>query len=1044
MKKLSLVLFMVVFAVGFALAQRTVVGSITDSDGEALIGASVLVKGTTKGTVTDLDGKYSVEVPEGANTLVISYTGYESQEVVLGASNVVNVTMAEGVTLETAVVTALGISRQEKSLGYAVKKVEGEEVMKAGETNLVQGLAAKASGVQVIGSGGTPGASSKILIRGNATFTGENQPLFVVDGIPYDNQTSGSVAGDYPFNANLSGVNNSNRALDINPADIESINILKGPAAAALYGTRAGNGVVLITTKKGRKGVSVTFNSSVSFDEVNKLPELQNEFGQGTGGGTLVNGQPMAEGVYVDDFSLSWGPRIGSPETPQAYDNFATYFETGTTYNNNLSVSLGNDNTTFRLSYGNTNQAGIVPNTDLNRNSFRLSADSKMGKFKLSGTASYVNTKDTKAQNGSNLSGIMLSLLRMPPSFNILGGEGPNGYDNPDGSSYNYFSLYDNPLWSANNNSLTGNVNRITGGITGTYSFTNWLDLTARLSADNYTDERKQIFAVGAQDPPAPVGEVWENSKTWFEMNADVFLSARHDFSDNINAVFTLGSNLNHRSDEDLFARGRNLAVPGFYNLSNASDLYTSQTTIERRLAGVFFDLNVGFSDMFYVGVSGRNDWASTFGADAREKGFFYPAVNASWVFSELIGSNDLLSFGKLRLSWAQVGIEPPPYRTVTYYVAPFVTDGFTDGLSFPYNGQNGFGLSSALGNVDLEPEVNTTYEAGVELKLFGNRISLDLNYYQSTSSNLLVNRPIASSTGFETVFQNFGEMVNKGWEIELGARILDYRNFSWDISGNFNRNVNEVTELAEGVDEINIETAFASIGSFAIKGQPYGALYATKWLRDANGNLMIRSNGIPAIDPARGNVGNPYPDWLMGIRNTFNVFGLGISGLLDIREGGDLWNGTLARIHRFGTTKASAERDRTYVIPGVKITGTDAEGNPITDGTPNDIAVSANSYFSNYLGDSGSAATEQAVQDGSWIRLRELTVNYPFPKLSKSGFVKGLNLYFTGRNLWLQTDYEGVDPETSLTGAGSNVGGFDYFNMPSTKSYIIGLDVTF
>lgn len=1026
---------LLVFALGFAMAQRTVVGQVSDQDGEPLIGASVLVKGSTAGTVTDIDGKYSVNVPAGFNTLVFSYTGYETQEMTLGASNVVNISLAEGITLETAVVTALGITREQKSLGYAVKKVEGEEVIRAGETNVVQSLAAKASGVQVIGSGGTPGASSKILIRGNSTFTGENQPLFVVDGIPYNNNTEGSIAGDYPFNAGLNGVNNSNRALDINPADVESVNILKGPAAAALYGTRAANGVVLITTKKGKKGLSVNFSSSVSFDEVNKLPELQDQYGQGNGGGTLdANGNPVEGGTFIPNFSLTWGPKVGSPDFPQAFDNYDSYFETGKTFNNNLSVSMGNENTTFRLSYGNTSQSGIVPNTELNRNSFRLTAESKIANFRLSGTANYVNTSDIKAQNGSNLSGVMLSLGRMPPSFDILGGDGPNGYDTKDGFSHTYFELYDNPLWSAYNNPMEGDVNRFTGGITGVYSPTDWLDVTARVSSDVFTDERKQIFAVGANDPPAPVGEIWENTKTWIEVNSDVYLTFKKDLSSAINGVFTVGTNVNHRSNKDVFARGRNLAIPGFYNMSNASDLYNSQGTEIRRLGGVYADLNVGFSNMLYVGVTGRNDWASTFGEDARKKGFFYPSANLAWVFSEMFDQSDLINFGKIRLSWAKAGIEPTPYQTLTYFNAPFITDGFTDGLSFPYGGQNGFGFSNVLGNKDLEPELNTTIEAGVELKLLKNRISLDVNYYISKSTNLLVLRPIAASTGFENVFTNFGEMENKGWEIELGVDIVRTKNFNWDISTNFTRNRNEVTELAEGVDEIDIEAAFASIGSFAIKGQPYGALYATRWARNENGDLLIRSNGIPMIDPARGNVGNPYPDWLMGIRNNFNLFGVGISALLDIREGGDLWNGTIARLNRFGTTQISADRNRTFVIPGVKA----------SDGTPNDIAISANSYFSNYLGDSGQAAVEQSVQDGSWVRLREVTLNYNFPMLKSKGFVKGLNLYVTGRNLWLQTDYEGVDPETSLTGAGSNVGGFDYFNMPSTRSYIVGLDVSF
>lgn len=1043
MKKILLTAGLLLMAVGLALAQRVVSGTVSGDDGETLVGATVRVKDSRIGALTDANGRYTLDVPAGSNVLTFSYTGYATQEITLQASNVVDVVMVSGQVLSEAVVTALGISREEKSLGYGVTSVKGDELTRSGEVNVIQGLAAKSSGVQVIGSGGTPGASSKILIRGNATFTGENQPLIVVDGVPYDNQTLGSVAGDYPFNANLNGVNNSNRALDLNPADVESVNILKGPAAAALYGTRAANGVLLITTKKGQKGLSVNVSSSVAFDEVNKLPELQMLYGQGNGGGSLTSDA----GTYAGNTPNSWGPRIGTdgiPEVARAYDNLDTYFDRGVTWNNNISVSMGNESTTLRLSYGNSNQTGIVPNTKLNRNSFRLTAESTHGRFKLSGTAAYANTKDTKAQNGSNLSGVMLGLTRMPTSFDILGGPGANGYDTRDGLSWTYFSAYDNPLWSAYNNPLTGDVDRITGNIAGTLTVASWLDLTARMGADAYSDSRKQIFAVGAQDPPSPVGEVWENVKNRLEVNTDLFAAFKPQLNGPVGVTFTLGTNLNTRRDDDAFSRGRNLAVPGFYNLSNASDLYNSQTTVEKRIAGIFGDLNLSYANQLYLNLTGRNDWASTFGADARKKGFFYPSANLSWVFTEMLGSNNRgLSFGKVRLSYAKAGIEPAPYRTRTYFVAPFITDGFTDGLGFPYGGQNGFSLSSRLGNADLEPELNTTYEAGVNLKFLNNMIDLDVNYYISKSSNLLVLRPLAPSTGFEEIYTNIGAMENKGWEIELGFHPISKKNFKWSIEGNFTRNRNEVTKLADGVDEINIETAFASIGSFAIVGQPYGALYATKWARTPDGQLLIRANGLPQIDPQRGNVGNPYPDWTAGVRNMFEIYGVSINALFDIRQGGDLWNGTFARLNRLGRTQASADRNKTYVISGVKITGTDDNGNPISDGTPNDIEISANSYFSNYVGDSGSAAVEQTVQDGSWVRLRELQLGYTIP-MRGNKYVKGVNVYVTGRNLWLSTDYTGVDPETSLTGAGSNVGGFDYFNMPSTKSYIVGLNLSF
>ena len=409
MKRLFTTFVVVLLAAGLAMAQRTITGVVTGEDGETLVGATIKVKDAPIGTRSDADGRYSLTVPAEYNTLEFSYTGFGTQEIILGPSNAVDVTMATGSVLSEAVVTALGITREEKSLGYGVTQVDGDDISRSGEVNAIQGLAAKSSGVQVIGSGGTPGASSKILIRGNKSFSGDNQPLMVVDGMPYDNQTSSTVAGDYPFNANLSGVNNSNRAIDLNSADIESINILKGPAAAALYGSRAANGVLIVTTKKGRRGINVDVGSSVGFDKVNKLPDLQQQYGQGSGGGAYnaTTGEIKDAGNYVANFPQSWGPRIGTagiPEVAQAYDNLDAYFETGLTWNNNIAVSMGNENTKLRLSYGNTDQEGIVPNTDLKRNTFRLTSESTIGRFKLFGTAAYANTRDTKVQNGSNLS----------------------------------------------------------------------------------------------------------------------------------------------------------------------------------------------------------------------------------------------------------------------------------------------------------------------------------------------------------------------------------------------------------------------------------------------------------------------------------------------------------------------------------------------------------------------------------------------------------------------------------------------------------------
>jgi TonB-linked SusC/RagA family outer membrane protein len=1048
MKYLQLILLWICcFSVSSVWAQRKISGTITDINDEPLLGASVIIQNSDPlvGTQADELGKWELEVSETDKVLIFSFTGYTTKEITIGASNDIFVQLVEGVEMDNIIVTGMGISRDEKSIGYSVGKVDGSRVAGSGEANAIQGLAAKVSGIQVVGSGGTPGASSKILIRGNSTFTGNNQPLMVVDGVPYDNQTLGAVSEDNPFNANLGGVNNSNRALDLNPDDIETVTVLKGPAAAALYGTRASNGVLLITTKKGKTGkkagLNVSYNTSIGFDNVNKLPDMQDTYAQGFGGGQFADSVNVDQnGVYGGAITASsWGPNMSTDtQNLQAYDNFGRYFKTGTTYNNNFSIGGGNEFAAFRLSYGNTSQTGIVPNTSLDRNTLRLNSQIGNDKFTVSASAAYSNTRSSKAQNGSNLSGVMLSLTRMPASFDILGGNGANGYDLLDGSSHTYFSPYDNPLWSSYNNPSTDNVNRFTGNVQFKYipikDEKQSLTLTYRLGSDSYDDQRKQIYAVGAQDPPNPTGEIWENTKRRVEINSDILATYMRQVNEDLNFTVTLGNNLNHRQDKDLFARGRNLAIPNYYNMNNASELYSSQNTTFKRLAGLFFDVSAGYKNMLYLTIAGRHDWASTFGAASRNKGFFYPSTSLSFVFTEVLPANKILSYGKLRASLARTGIEPAAYGTTTYYNKPFVTDGFTPGLSYPYLGGNGFGLSSALGNANLQPEILTGTEVGFDLRFLNGRINLDFTFYNQVSSNLLVDRPIANSSGFKTSYVNAGKMRNRGIELELNANVLKIKDFSWGLMLNFTSNRNEVLSLTDGVDRIDLESAFTGIGSFAIKGQPYGVIYGTTWERTADGKLIIGADGLP-ITGKQDKVGNPYPKWTAGIANTFSYKGVSLMVLFDIRKGGDLWNGTYARLSRLGRTAESVDRGQSYLIEGVTQSDTTMA---------NTVRVDAFNYFSYYKGDRNGAAVENAIQDGGWIRLREATLTYQLPKFKGKLADLGISVFVTGRNLWLRTAYKGVDPETSLTGAGSNVGGFDYFNMPNTRSILFGLKVNY
>ena len=450
----------------------------------------------------------------------------------------------------------------------------------------------------------------------------------------------------------------------------------------------------------------------------------------------------------------------------------------------------------------------------------------------------------------------------------------------------------------------------------------------------------------------------------------------------------------------------------------------SSESTV--RTSALFIDASFAWKNYLYLTLTGRNEWSSTFGKN--KNNFFYPSVSGSFVFSEFLPKNEIVSYGKFRLARASGGNSPSPYSSITYYGKPTFADGFTDGNSFPFLGQNGFTYSATLGNSSLKPEQTVETEGGIDMKFFNNRIGIEFTYYNKETSDILVSRPIAGSSGFQYTLANSGKMRNRGVEIVLNAIPVKLKDFQWKIDLNFTKNENEVLALADGVTEIDIESAFSSISSEAIVGKPYGALYATRWERATDGQLIIGSNGLPVVSDTRGNIGNPFPNWTGGFRNTFTYKGFSLSALLDVRDGGSIWCGTVARMSRLGRTLESADREQTYIIPGVK-----------ADGTPNTTPVSAYNYFNHYKGDGALSATENAVFDGSWIRLRELSLSYHVD-FKKSTWLRYVDFNLVGRNLWLKTNYPGVDPETSLTGAGSNLTGFDYFNNPGTKTYSIGL----
>lgn len=998
--------------------ERTVTGTVLDNTGMPLPGASVLLKGTQIGTQTDFDGKFSIKASPEQN-LVFSFIGMKTQEKPASSTNLTVKLQEDAVELEGVVVTALGIKRAEKTLGYAVSKVTSDEISRSGEQNVMQALAGKAAGVQVIGSGGTPGTSSKIIIRGVNTITGSSDPLIVIDGIPVDNTTTQTSAGDDPYNTNLSGINNSNRALDINPDDIESVSILKGPAAAALYGERAGNGVILYTTKKGKagQGLGINISTSLAIDRVSQLPSRQSKYVQGSN----INA------TSVDSSTpQSWGPTAQSLGVTM-YDNTKNFFKEGLTFSNNISFNGGNEKATYRASYGNVTQTGMIPETGLKRNTLRIVGDLKLNdQWKTGGSLQYTHTTNVLTQNGSNVSGAMLSLLRSPGNYDL------RNYKDIDGNNTNYFSAYDNPYYTVNENPATSDVNRVLGNMFLTYTPADWISLTAKGGIDTYSDYRKQIFAVSSNgNNLGGIGEVSFNNITNKVYYGDFIASGKAPIkSEWLNIQYTAGLNLRSSQFTEVFSRGKGLSVPGTYNLANASQLYASNAEENIMSRALFGQLEFDVKNQLFITGSIRKEWSSTYGSLSNNA--IFPAASASWIVSETFELPEWTNFIKVTYGYGEVGIAPRPYRTRTIFQQPYMTDGNTNGLSFPYVGSNGMTVSGRLGNQELKPERVLGHELGLSTKLFESRLSFDVNLYYKTSKDLLIDLPLAASSGFTRTYKNAAELVNKGIEVEFGYDVFKKNNpFQWNINLNWAKNENKVIDIANNLNEITIEEAFGSIGYYAVKGQPIGSFYGTKWLRNENGQKIIGSDGLPILADEIGNLGNSAPKWTGGIRNTFSYKRVTISGLLDIRHGGVVYNGTLARLHNFGISEASADRERTYTIEGVK-----------EDGTPNNIEISAKEYYRNYLGDNAGAA-EEATTDVNWIRLRDVTLSYDF-NMKRMKSINSAQISFTGRNLWLNTNYKGVDPETSLTGAGSKINGLDYFNNPGSKSFIMSLKVGF
>ncbi len=1093
-KLLSILAFFLTVSVAFG--QRTVTGNVSDSS-EPLIGATVMVKGTTTGTVTDIDGNFEINVPAGANELTISYTGFTAKTVSITGLSQVNVVLEAGQVLDEVVVTALGVTRNEKALGYAVQTVGEETIKNSNTTSAIDALAGSAAGVQVTQSNGSAGAPSRIILRGQTSFNGNNEALIIVDGIRLNNDENHTERS-------LQGVSNSNRAIDVNPNDIASISILKGAAATALYGIEGARGVVLITTKRGgSKELKVDVSTNVTFSQVSNIVGLQDEYTQGSNGnwqGPETGqggswGPAFADAYYDGDATYKWDSNGRITTDPSAgpqvkpYDNVEDFFETGIRSNTNVAFSGGTDASNYRFSFGASNDDGVTPNNEFDRYNVGVNLGSKLfdDRLDLGISANYVRSGGVRVQQGSNTSGIMLGLLRTSPSFDNSAGlsdpvngvdeNGNSAYQFADGTQRNYRGGggYDNPYWTVNNTLFNDRVNRFYGSLRANYTFHEWFKLGALFGTDSYSDNRTQRFEVGSRT--LPNGQVIEDNYNYRHVDAYFNINGNGSLTPDLTMSYQVGVNLYDEKLKQNYIQGDGLNFVGFPELGNTSTISTQITNTNERTAGVYGTVDFGFRNFLYLTLTGRNDWSSTLinplvPFSAGDISFFYPSVSLGLVASELFDSKTI-SYLKLRASYAEVGGGAPnPYNTSTPWQLPIqnagtifdLNDGWTNGLGFPFKGTSGFVLSTVAGNPLLKPSRTKDIEVGFDLRLFNNRIGIDGTFYTRESSDQIIAINISNTTGFQRAIVNSGELQTNGGEIVLNLNPVRTQDLNWNVAVNFSKWKTTVESLPAGVQNqyldgftgtsiLNIAPLTDADGNVTrtyeygqIVGGAFQHVNTPEGTFDPNadynpsGALVIQDDpsqpgyGYPLVDPTNRVIGNPNPDWLLGITNTLEYKGASLSFLFDLREGGDIWNGTKGAVTFFGMSELTENRGTITVFDGVKA----------SNGAANDITVPIGQGW--YQGNGGGfgAVAEHFVEEASFRRLRYVSLGYDLKRILNMPGFDNFNISFTGRNLFLSTPYTGFDPELSLVGSSSNGQGIDYFQLPNVKSYSIGLNATF
>ena len=1048
-KKLTSVLLFLAMSVGVVSAQTSkVTGKVVGEDGEPVIGASIIVKGTTVGTVTDFDGNFTLDVPSDGKQLVISYIGMKSKEVVVSPN--VNVTlMSDTQNLDEVVVTAMGISKEKKALGYAVQDVKSDELTQGANTSLSGALQGKVSGIDIASSSGMPGASSKIMIRGARSFTGDNSPLYVVDGMPI------SSAADMSTYDSVSGADYANRAVDIDPNDIESINILKGQAASALYGIRASNGVIVITTKSGKgakKGKpQVSFSSNLSFDKISRKPHLQNIYAQGS------------NGKFNPNASTSWGPKISElpndptyggntdntytkqsgkhegmyyvPQranagmdpwtTPQIYDNIGEFFDLGTTWNNSLNVAQALDRGSYSFSLGSTTQDGIVPTTGMDRYNVKLTAESRLEEHWTTGfSGNFVNSKIQKSTGAND--GIVATVYPAPAHYDLAGI--PSHYANNlyQQNTYRGTGGFDAAYWSVNNNEFTEKTNRFFGNAyvnfgTKFNTENHKLDVKYQMGVDAYTTHYQDIWGYGHANGKGQI----ENSG-WTTTTFNSLLTATYAWkiSEAWDFDALLGNEIVQDNNKYYWQYGGTYNFPGWNHINNTVTKDNEEKQSSQRTVGFFGSLSASYKNMLYLNVTGRNDYVSTMPAGNRS--FFYPSVSVGWILTELEPlKNEIVNYAKIRASYAEVGQAGKYYQN--YYTTPSFGGGFYSGtpLMYPIDSQNAFTEYGIVYDPNLKPQNTRSYELGADISFFNNLVSINYTYSRQNVKDQIFEVPLASSTGSSSFMTNGGKIHTNAHELTVNINPIRLKNVDWNIGINWSKIDNYVDELAPGVESIFLG-GFTTPQVRAGIGDKFPVIYGVSYARDDNGNLIVDEDGVPMAGKDDV-IGKVSPDFILGFNTNLRLWKFNISAVFDWKQGGQIYCGTNGLLDMYGVSKNTENREGSFIVEGVK-----------EDGSKNTTPISGANEMQHYY-ETINNINESSVYNSSFIKLRELAVSYPV--FQKKWLEVNLNVF--ARNILVWSELANIDPE-STQGNTNMAGSFERFSLPTTSSYGFGLNVKF